>query len=58
VSHATATHLWSTDRALTSATGSLLLERLATSTGNFSAVLGALGSLASGSQLGYNYLVD
>jgi hypothetical protein len=58
VSHATATHLWSTDGALTSATGSLLLERLATGTGNFATVLGGLGSLASSCQLGNYNLVD
>jgi hypothetical protein len=54
----TAAHLWSTERTLTSTTGSLLLERLLTGTRDLSVTLGALGALASGSQLGYYYLVD
>jgi hypothetical protein len=57
VNHATAAHLWSTDRTLTSATGSLLLERLATGTAHFTAGLCRLGSLASSSLLGYYNLV-
>ena len=47
-----------TDRALTSATGSLLLVRLATGTRNLTATQCGLGSLASGCQLGNHYLVD
>jgi hypothetical protein len=46
------------DRTLTGTTGSLLLERLATRTGNFSAVLGLVSALASGSKLSNNDLVD
>jgi hypothetical protein len=58
VSNTTATHLWSTEATLTSATGSLLLERLLTGTGNCRVVLGRLGALTSSSQLCNNYLVD
>jgi hypothetical protein len=54
----TAAHLRSTERTLTGATGSLLLERLLTGTRDLSVTLGALGALASSSQLGYYYLVD
>jgi hypothetical protein len=58
VNHSTAAHLWSADRTLTSTTGSLLLERLATGTANFTAGLCRLGALACCCLLGNNYLVD
>jgi hypothetical protein len=58
VDHSTTAVLGHTNRTLTSATGSLLLEGLASRTGNFSAVLGLVRALASGSKLSNNDLVD
>jgi hypothetical protein len=48
----------STDRTLTSATGSLLLERLATSTRNFAAALDLVRTLTGSSKLSDDNLVD
>jgi hypothetical protein len=58
VDNSTTAVLRHTDRTLTSATGSLLLERLATRTGNFSAVLDLVRALASGSEMSNNDLVN
>jgi len=58
VDNSTTAVLGHTDRTLTSATGSLLLERLASRTGNFSAVLGLVRALTSSGELGNNDLVD
>jgi hypothetical protein len=58
VDDATTGHLRSADRALTSATGSLLLERLAAGTGDLTTTLGLVGSLAGGGELGDDDLVD
>ena len=46
------------DRALTSAAGSLLLERLAAGTGDLAAVLGLVRALARGGELRDDDLVD
>jgi hypothetical protein len=58
VDDATTGHLGGADRALTSATGSLLLERLATCTGDLAAALGLVRTLASRSALRDDDLVD
>jgi hypothetical protein len=58
VDDSTTAVLGHTDRTLAGTTGSLLLERLAARTGNFSAVLDLVRALASGSQLSNNNLVD
>jgi hypothetical protein len=58
VDNSTAGHLGCADRALASATGSLLLERLAAGTGNFTTAKRVVRSLASGSELRDNDLVD
>jgi hypothetical protein len=58
VDNSTAGHLGRADRALTSATGSLLLERLATRTGNFAAAKRVVRALACGSELRDDDLVD
>ena len=58
VDDATAGHLRSADRALTSATGSLLLERLAAGTGDLAATLRVVRALAGGSELRDDDLVD
>jgi len=58
VDNATAGHVWSTDRTLTGAAGTLLLERLATCTRNFGAVLGLVGTLAGSSKLCNDNLVQ
>jgi hypothetical protein len=58
VDNSTAGHLRGTNRALTSATGSLLLERLAAGTRNFASGLGLVRALASSGQLGHHYLVQ
>jgi hypothetical protein len=47
-----------TNGTLTRTTGSLLLERLATSTGNFSTVLGLVRALTSSCELGDDNLVN
>ena len=46
-----------TDRTLTGTTGSLLLERLASSTRHLTTTLGLVGSLAGGSKLRHDDLV-
>jgi hypothetical protein len=58
VDDATTAVLRHTDRTLTGTTGSLLLERLLTRTGNLAAAKSGLGTLTSSSQLSYNNLVD
>src|SRR6185436_18319011 len=58
VDDATTGHLRGADRALTSATGSLLLERLAAGTGDLTTTLGLVGSLTGGGELGDDDLVD
>ena len=55
---ATTAVLGRADRALTSATGSLLLERLAAGTGDLAAALGLVRTLARGCELGDDDLVD
>jgi hypothetical protein len=57
VDNSTTAVLRGTDRTLTGTTGSLLLERLATSTGHLTATLGLVSSLAGGSKLRHNNLV-
>jgi hypothetical protein len=51
VHHSTTTVLGGANRTLTGATGSLLLERLASGTGHFTAVLHLVGSLAGSGKL-------
>ena len=58
VDDATAGHLRGADRALTGATGALLLERLAAGTGDLAAALGLVRALAGGGELGDDDLVD
>jgi hypothetical protein len=58
VDNTTTSHVRSTDRTLTSATGSLLLERLATSTRNFAAALDLVRTLTGSSKLSDDNLVD
>src|SRR5690606_15344598 len=58
VDDSTTGHLGGADRALASATGSLLLERLATSTRDLAATLGLVRALASCRALRDNNLVD
>ena len=58
VHDATAGHLRGADRTLTGTTGSLLLERLAAGTGDFTAVLGLVGALTGRSELRHDDLVD
>ncbi len=58
VHDSTAGHLGCADRALASATGSLLLERLAAGTGNFAAAKRVVRALAGGSELRDDDLVD
>jgi hypothetical protein len=58
VDNSTSAVLRSTNRTLTRATGSLLLERLAPSTGNFSTVLRGVRSLAGGRELCDDDLVN
>jgi hypothetical protein len=58
VNDATTLHLWGADRALASATGSLLLERLAAGTRHFTTAERVVRALASGSALRYDHLVD
>ena len=55
---ATAGHLRGADRALTSATGSLLLERLAAGAGDLAAALHLVGALTRCGELGGDHLVD
>jgi hypothetical protein len=58
VHDATTAHLGSTDRALASATGSLLLERLAAGSGHLAATQRVVRSLASRGALGDDDLVN
>jgi hypothetical protein len=58
VDNSTTAVLWHTNRTLTSTTGSLLLERLLTRTGNFTSAKSRLSSLASSCKLSSYYLVD
>jgi hypothetical protein len=58
VDHSATAVLGHTNRTLTSATGSLLLEGLASRTGNFSAVLGLVRALTSSGELSNDDLVD
>jgi hypothetical protein len=58
VNNSTTAVLRHTDRTLTGATGSLLLERLATRTRNLATAKCRLCSLASGCKLSNNYLVN
>ncbi len=58
VDDATTGHLGGADRALTSATGSLLLERLAACAGNLATTLGLVRALARCCELGDDDLVD
>jgi hypothetical protein len=57
VDNSTTAVLRGTDRTLTGTTGSLLLERLTTSTRNLTATLGLVGSLAGSSKLRHDDLV-
>jgi hypothetical protein len=57
VDNSTTAVLRSTDRTLTGATGSLLLERLTTSSGDLTATLGLVGSLTSSGKLRNYHLV-
>ncbi|CAB4594676.1 unannotated protein [freshwater metagenome] len=56
--NSTSAVLWCTNGTLTRATGSLLLERLAPSTGNLSTVLRGVRSLTGGRELCDNNLVN
>src|SRR5690606_6790874 len=58
VHNATTSILRSTDRTLTSVTGSLLLVGLASTTRNFAASLGRVSSLTGSCQLSNNNLVN
>jgi hypothetical protein len=58
VNDSTTAHLRSTNRTLTGATGSFLLERLTTGTRNFTATLDLVRTLTGSSKLSDDDLVD